>query len=270
MKTKIKLTQLLIILFFVSCSKNHETKSQNLGLIKNKNTQNSIIQNSELKADTIKSYNEEINENDEYISSSLFKNWKGKYILKQESVMDGYGRESISFSELYMIRPDSCILKSWLSDEEGNRYKQNDNYQEYIGGIYATENKDSIEFYTKKVIVGGNNSLSPLLTLSKNGRNFFIYSLLTSPSHNGIVKMEILKVKKQEKRNKKKIIIINTCEIQQFIFFIGYLENTSGLIDAMKNKQWERIASLYNGSAWKSHNPDYADNIKRYYNEFSN
>lgn len=36
----------------------------------------------------------------------------------------------------------------------------------------------------------------------------------------------------------------------------------------MKNKNWELIASKYNGSAWKNYNPDYATNIKKYYNEF--
>lgn len=62
---------------------------------------------------------------------------------------------------------------------------------------------------------------------------------------------------------------VNTCEIQQFVFFIGFLENTSGIIDAMKEKQWEKIATLYNGSNWKNQNPNYANNIKKYYEEFS-
>lgn len=62
---------------------------------------------------------------------------------------------------------------------------------------------------------------------------------------------------------------VNTCELQQFYFFIAYLENTHGLIKAMKEKDWEDIAKKYNGSLWKKYNPDYADNIERYYYEYS-
>lgn len=54
-----------------------------------------------------------------------------------------------------MIRPDSCTFKSWLADHKGKRYHKDDNYQEYIGGIYATISKDSIEFFTKRIIEGG-------------------------------------------------------------------------------------------------------------------
>ncbi|WP_430827552.1 N-acetylmuramidase domain-containing protein [Chryseobacterium indologenes] len=61
---------------------------------------------------------------------------------------------------------------------------------------------------------------------------------------------------------------VNLCEIQQFYFFVGYIENTIGMITAMKNKNWEDIASKYNGSKWKKKNPDYASNIETYYNEY--
>lgn len=61
---------------------------------------------------------------------------------------------------------------------------------------------------------------------------------------------------------------VNTCELQQFKFFIGYLENTSGLIQAMKDKDWEKIAEKYNGASWETYNPEYASNIETYYNEF--
>ncbi|PZX93753.1 hypothetical protein DOS84_10165 [Flavobacterium aquariorum] len=60
---------------------------------------------------------------------------------------------------------------------------------------------------------------------------------------------------------------VNMCELQQFKFFVGYLENTDGLLNAMKNKDWESIAEKYNGSSWKTTNPDYANNLKKYYNE---
>ena len=61
---------------------------------------------------------------------------------------------------------------------------------------------------------------------------------------------------------------MNMCELQQFKYFVSYLKNTSGMVDALKNKNWERIAILYNGPNWKNQNPEYANNIKRYYNQF--
>ncbi|MGF7404942.1 N-acetylmuramidase domain-containing protein [Campylobacter concisus] len=63
-------------------------------------------------------------------------------------------------------------------------------------------------------------------------------------------------------------IAMNMCELQQFKYFVSYLKNTSGMVDALKNKNWERIATLYNGPNWKDKNPEYANNIKRYYNQF--
>ncbi|KMQ69267.1 hypothetical protein ACM39_04005 [Chryseobacterium sp. FH2] len=113
--------------------------------------------------------------------------------MKQEDLTDAWGRESTSFSELTLIKPDSCIFKSWLADSKGKRYVKDDNYQEFIGGILATSSKDSIEFYTRKVVIGENNSLSPLLTLIKKNESYFVYSLITSPPHNGVVEMPIEK-----------------------------------------------------------------------------
>ena len=112
----------------------------------------------------------------------------------KNSITDCWGRESISHVELNMIQLDSCIFKCWLTDNEGRRYDKEDGYQEYIGGILATPNKDSIEFFTKRVVEGGNEGLSPLLTLIKTNKNYFIYSLLTSPPHNGIVEMPLQKL----------------------------------------------------------------------------
>jgi len=60
---------------------------------------------------------------------------------------------------------------------------------------------------------------------------------------------------------------VNICEFQQFKFFIGYLENTIGLIQAMKDRDWRMIARKYNGNKWEVTNPDYASNIEKYYNE---
>ncbi len=61
---------------------------------------------------------------------------------------------------------------------------------------------------------------------------------------------------------------VNLCEVQQFYLFVGYLENTGGMITAMKNKKWEVIAAKYNGGKWREKNPNYATNIEKFYNEF--
>ncbi|MDM1557254.1 MULTISPECIES: hypothetical protein [Chryseobacterium] len=94
-----------------------------------------------------------------------------------------------------MIKPDSCIFKSWGVDNKGKRHNKDGNYQEYIGGIYATANKDSIEFFTKRIVEGGNEDLSPLLTVIKRKNEYFISSFLTSPPHNGIIQMSLQKIR---------------------------------------------------------------------------
>lgn len=199
MKTTVKLFLSIIFIVIISCFKENKQK-MNDDLHDSPREIHAQLDSQIHKnsyKDTLKYPNiiDENNENDEFISTSLFQNWRGSYLLKQEGIIDGWGRESISFSELYLIKPDSCVFKSWLADENGKKYKENDNYQEIIGGIYATEKKDSIEFYTKIIVAGGNNSISPLLTLVKNKKNYSIYSLLTSPANNGIVKMEVIKRK---------------------------------------------------------------------------
>ncbi|WP_336963373.1 hypothetical protein [Chryseobacterium contaminans] len=87
---------------------------------------------------------------DGFISNELYQKWEGLYIMENNDVIDGWGRESTSHAELNMIKPDSCIFKSWLADNKGKRYGKHDNYQEYIGGIFATPNNDSIEFLPKE------------------------------------------------------------------------------------------------------------------------
>lgn len=61
---------------------------------------------------------------------------------------------------------------------------------------------------------------------------------------------------------------MNMCERQHFEYFIQFLKTTNGLIDALKNRDWETVATKYNGSAWEKNNPTYADDLKKYYNEF--
>lgn len=179
----------IVIYFSNSCEKNNIITERKL--IKNDSVNNIN------KSDSIDNILETIeeNENDEYISQTLFAKWKGHYELRQSDLIDGWGRESTSISELDLIKPDSCIFKSWLADANGKRYNKNDNYQEIIGSIYATTHKDSVEFYTKRIIAGSDNSFSPFLSLVRNNLDYSIYSFFTSPPHNGIIKMPINKTK---------------------------------------------------------------------------
>lgn len=107
MKYFLKTILLFIVIYFPnSCEKNNiitETK-----LIKNDSVNNIN------KSDSIDNILETIeeNENDEYISQALFARWKGHYELRQSYLIDGWGRESTSISELDLIKPDSCIFKS--------------------------------------------------------------------------------------------------------------------------------------------------------------
>ncbi|WP_149205768.1 hypothetical protein [Flavobacterium johnsoniae] len=191
MKYFLKLLQLVMIFLLASCFKNN--KIEDNVKVKKSNVESKI---NEKKENVYIHKQKENNENensdtDEFISHSLFEKWQGVYEFEQDSQLDSWGRESVLIAELTLIKPDSCVFKSWIADENGKRYIKNDNYKEIIGGILATTNKDSIEFYSKRVISGENNTLSPLLTLTKNGKNYFIYSFITSPPSNGIVEMPI-------------------------------------------------------------------------------
>jgi hypothetical protein len=60
----------------------------------------------------------------------------------------------------------------------------------------------------------------------------------------------------------------NNCEIQHFAYFRTYLIDISkGIIKAMKNKEWGKIAHLYNGPDYKKY--DYDTKIKNAYEEYS-
>lgn len=188
----IKYLYILLILGMLSCTKYrtiNESQKDSVSLT------NKIANNIKQENRNAVDVGDELEGEDEFISLKLFQAWKGLYSMENDGIIDGWGRESIFYAELNMIKPDSCIFKSWLADSNGKRYNKNDNYQEYIGGIYATTNKDSIEFFTKRIIVGGNKDLSPLLTLTKNNKEYFIHSLITSPPHNGVIEMPIEKLK---------------------------------------------------------------------------
>jgi RHS repeat-associated protein len=57
-------------------------------------------------------------------------------------------------------------------------------------------------------------------------------------------------------------------EMEQFMYFKSFLIHKKGMLDAMRNKNWEEIARLYNGNKWKKINPKYASNLETYYLQF--
>jgi len=63
-------------------------------------------------------------------------------------------------------------------------------------------------------------------------------------------------------------LAMNACELHQFNYFVQYLKKKPKMIDALKAKDWEKIAYLYNGSNWKNTNPNYATNLEKNYNKF--
>lgn len=60
----------------------------------------------------------------------------------------------------------------------------------------------------------------------------------------------------------------NKCEIQHLVLFYNEVKDNSALVKAMKEKDWDKIAYNYNGPNWKNQNPDYSNNIKKFYNEY--
>jgi hypothetical protein len=63
---------------------------------------------------------------------------------------------------------------------------------------------------------------------------------------------------------------MNACDLHQFNYFIAYLKNTNGMIKALSDKNWERIADLYNGLGWRTKNKTYPSDVKKYYERFKN
>ena len=65
-------------------------------------------------------------------------------------------------------------------------------------------------------------------------------------------------------------LAMNACDLQQFKYFVAFLEKKNGMLDALLSKNWEKIAKCYNGKAWKTKNPTYAGDIEKYYYQFKN
>lgn len=181
---KINVISVIIIIALSSCK----------GQVENNKTTESIDKQ---KIDTISNEINIIEEDfeegqDELVSDELFKNWQGTYILKEENI-DAWGRESVSNVKIELLKPNKCIYESWLSGVEGVEYEENSNRYKIIGGVQINSTHDSLSFYSSKFLIGESMNLSPVFTLIKRNGNYFISSILTSPPHNGIVEMPIMK-----------------------------------------------------------------------------
>jgi hypothetical protein len=55
----------------------------------------------------------------------------------------------------------------------------------------------------------------------------------------------------------------------QMEIFIAFMkkEKSAG-VDGLKNHNWEQVATSYNGGGWRTKNPDYANNLKKFYEQF--
>ncbi|WP_346269277.1 N-acetylmuramidase family protein [Burkholderia ambifaria] len=55
----------------------------------------------------------------------------------------------------------------------------------------------------------------------------------------------------------------------QMEIFISFMKNEKKeAVDGLREHKWEKVAASYNGSSWKTHNPDYAKNLQAYYEKF--
>ncbi|GAB2875259.1 N-acetylmuramidase family protein [Paraburkholderia jirisanensis] len=55
----------------------------------------------------------------------------------------------------------------------------------------------------------------------------------------------------------------------QVAIFVEFMKNTKRkAIHGLRNHDWEMVASSYNGADWEITNPDYANNLKEYYDLF--
>jgi len=55
----------------------------------------------------------------------------------------------------------------------------------------------------------------------------------------------------------------------QVKIFEAFMKNVKpNAIKGLATKKWEDVAASYNGRSWKKHNPNYAINLEKYYNEF--
>lgn len=158
------------------------------------NTENRIAQ----KQDTIskaEEFTDELEGNDELVNISDFRVWEGNYAYSFDYT-DNAANDYILKAFLRLNKPDYCVLETWYEKPNG---KKKYNYVKIVGSILKADTKDNlkIEFYEGKTLIGNSPNLSPILTLYReNNGDYFIESFLTSPPHNGIVKMPIQRIEK--------------------------------------------------------------------------
>lgn len=56
-------------------------------------------------------------------------------------------------------------------------------------------------------------------------------------------------------------------QIKLFIGFMRQRDKEVSILKHLRNKDWEKVASGYNGSYWKSTNPNYASDLEKHYAE---
>jgi hypothetical protein len=59
-------------------------------------------------------------------------------------------------------------------------------------------------------------------------------------------------------------------EAEHIKAFLKFAKGNRTLLSGLRTKNFEMIAEGHNGAAWRSINPEYANNIRRFYNEYTN
>ncbi|WP_304590037.1 N-acetylmuramidase domain-containing protein [Burkholderia anthina] len=55
----------------------------------------------------------------------------------------------------------------------------------------------------------------------------------------------------------------------QMEIFIQFMKKLKGAaVEGLRDHKWEQVAASYNGGGWRKHNPDYANNLKKFYEQF--
>jgi hypothetical protein len=56
---------------------------------------------------------------------------------------------------------------------------------------------------------------------------------------------------------------------EQMALFISFMKKAKpAATNGLREHDWVKVASNYNGSAWQTSNPNYASNLEKFYNEF--
>ncbi|MGS0897242.1 N-acetylmuramidase domain-containing protein [Burkholderia stagnalis] len=51
--------------------------------------------------------------------------------------------------------------------------------------------------------------------------------------------------------------------------FVAFMKNMKSVgVDGLREHKWEQVADSYNGTSWRKKNPHYADNLKKYYEQY--